>query len=47
MTELGRNALPFTYLVDADGALVHTEVGAVASVDELRTLVAQHLGVRL
>ena len=47
MTELGLNALPFTYFLDADGALVHTEVGDVSSVDELRTLVAQHLGVQL
>jgi thiol-disulfide isomerase/thioredoxin len=47
MSELGLNALPFTYFLDADGALVHTQVGDVASVDELRTLVAQHLGVQL
>jgi cytochrome c biogenesis protein CcmG, thiol:disulfide interchange protein DsbE len=47
MTELGLNALPYTYFLDADGALVHTEVGDVASVDELRTLVAEHLGVQL
>ncbi len=47
MDELGVNVLPFTYLVDADGALVHTEVGPVASVDELRALVAEHLGVQL
>jgi cytochrome c biogenesis protein CcmG, thiol:disulfide interchange protein DsbE len=47
MTALGLNALPFTYFLDADGALVHTEVGDVASVDELRGLVAEHLGVQL
>lgn len=47
MAELGLNALPFTYFVDADGALVHTEAGPVSSVDELRGLVAQHLGVQL
>ncbi len=47
MDELGVNVLPFTYLVDADGALVHTEVGPVASVEELRALVAEHLGVQL
>jgi cytochrome c biogenesis protein CcmG/thiol:disulfide interchange protein DsbE len=47
MTELGLNALPYTYFLDAGGALVHTEVGDVASVDELRTLVAEHLGVQL
>lgn len=47
MSELGLNALPFTYFLDADGALVHTEVGEVASVDELRALAAEHLGVQL
>ncbi|MGY1608259.1 MULTISPECIES: TlpA family protein disulfide reductase [unclassified Geodermatophilus] len=47
MDALGLNVLPFTYFVDADGALVHTKVGPVASVDELRTLVAEHLGVQL
>jgi cytochrome c biogenesis protein CcmG/thiol:disulfide interchange protein DsbE len=47
MDELGIRALPFTYLLDADGALVHTQVGPVASVDELRALVAEHLGVQL
>ena len=47
MDELGVNVLPFTYLVDADGALVFTKVGPVASADELRALVAEHLGVQL
>jgi cytochrome c biogenesis protein CcmG, thiol:disulfide interchange protein DsbE len=47
MGELGVNGLPFTYFLDADGAVVHTEVGDVTSVDELRTLVAEHLGVQL
>ena len=47
MDELGINVLPFTYLVDADGALVSTKVGPIGSVDELRALVAEHLGVQL
>ncbi|MGR7025061.1 TlpA family protein disulfide reductase [Geodermatophilus sp. URMC 62] len=47
MDALGVNVLPFTYLVDADGALVFTQVGPVTSVDELRALVAEHLGVQL
>ncbi len=47
MSELGLNALPFTYFLDADGALVHTQVGDVATVDELRALVGRHLGVQL
>ena len=47
MSRLGINALPFTYFVAADGELVHTQVGDVSSVDELRALVAQHLGVQL
>jgi len=47
MTALGLNGLPFTYFLDAGGALVHTEVGEVRSLDELRGLVAEHLGVQL
>jgi cytochrome c biogenesis protein CcmG, thiol:disulfide interchange protein DsbE len=47
MTDLGLNGLPYTYLVDADGGLVYTQVGPVTSVDELRGLVAEHLGVQL
>jgi cytochrome c biogenesis protein CcmG/thiol:disulfide interchange protein DsbE len=47
MAELGLNALPYTMFLDADGALVHSELGPVESVDELEQLVAEHLGVRL
>ena len=47
MAELGLNALPVTYFLDADGGLTYTQVGPVASVDELRGLVADHLGVPL
>jgi thiol-disulfide isomerase/thioredoxin len=47
LDELGLNVLPFTYFLDADGALVFTQVGPVTSVDELRALVAEHLGVQL
>ena len=47
MDGLGINVLPFTYLLDADGALVHTHVGPVTSLEELRGLVAEHLGVQL
>jgi cytochrome c biogenesis protein CcmG, thiol:disulfide interchange protein DsbE len=47
MTELGLNALPYTYFLDADGAIAYTQVGPVESVDQLRELVAEHLGVRL
>jgi hypothetical protein len=47
MTDLGLNGLPYTYFVDADGGLTYTQVGPVTSVDELRGLVADHLGVRL
>lgn len=47
MAELGLNALPYTAFLDADGRLVHSEIGPVESVDELRGLVAEHLGVRL
>jgi cytochrome c biogenesis protein CcmG, thiol:disulfide interchange protein DsbE len=47
MAELGLNVLPYTYFVDADGALAYTQVGPVRSVDELRGLVGEHLGVQL
>jgi cytochrome c biogenesis protein CcmG, thiol:disulfide interchange protein DsbE len=47
MTGLGLNALPYTYLLDADGAIAYTQVGPVDSLDELRGLVAEHLGVQL
>ena len=47
MGDLGLNALPYTYFLDADGAVVYTQVGPVTSVDALRALAAQHLGVQL
>jgi cytochrome c biogenesis protein CcmG/thiol:disulfide interchange protein DsbE len=47
MTDLGLNALPVTYFLDADGALTYTQVGPVDSLEELRGLVADHLGVQL
>jgi thiol-disulfide isomerase/thioredoxin len=47
MAELGLNGLPYTAFIAADGTLEHSELGPVESVDELRGLVAEHLGVRL
>ena len=47
MTELGLNGLPYTYFLDAAGGLVYTQVGPVGSVDELRALAVEHLGVQL
>jgi peroxiredoxin len=47
MAELGINALPYTAFIAADGTLVHSQLGPFASVDELRGLVAEHLGVQL
>jgi thiol-disulfide isomerase/thioredoxin len=47
MAQLGLNALPYTAFVAADGTLAHAELGPVESVDELRGLVAEHLGVQL
>jgi thiol-disulfide isomerase/thioredoxin len=47
MTDLGLRGLPYTYFLDADGAVVYTQVGPVASVDDLRALAVQHLGVQL
>jgi thiol-disulfide isomerase/thioredoxin len=47
MADLGINVLPYTYFLDAQGALVYTQVGPVSSIEELRGLVAEHLGVQL
>jgi cytochrome c biogenesis protein CcmG, thiol:disulfide interchange protein DsbE len=47
MAGLGINVLPHTYFLDADGGLAYTQVGPVTSVEELRALVAEHLGVPL
>jgi thiol-disulfide isomerase/thioredoxin len=47
MADLGINVLPHTYFLDADGGLAYTQVGPVTSVEELRGLVAEHLGVQL
>ncbi|MFP5369559.1 MAG: TlpA family protein disulfide reductase, partial [Actinomycetes bacterium] len=47
MAGLGINVLPYTAFLAADGTLVHSELGPVESVDELESLVAEHLGVRL
>jgi thiol-disulfide isomerase/thioredoxin len=47
MAELGLNVLPYTAFLAADGTLAHSELGPVDSVDELRGLVAEHLGVQL
>jgi thiol-disulfide isomerase/thioredoxin len=46
MADLGLNVLPFTALLDADGRVVMTKLGPFRSVDELRGLVAEHLGVQ-
>jgi thiol-disulfide isomerase/thioredoxin len=47
MAELGLGALPYTYLVDADGGIAYVQVGPVADLAELEGLVAEHLGVTL
>ena len=47
MAGLGLGALPYTYLLDADGGVAYVQVGPVADVAELEGLVAEHLGVTL
>jgi thiol-disulfide isomerase/thioredoxin len=47
MAELGLNQLPYTYFLDADGALVYTHLGPVGTLDELRGLVSEHLQVQV
>jgi len=39
------SGLPVTYFVDADGRIAFERHGAITSADELRTLLADHLGV--
>lgn len=41
----GLNGLPVTYFIRADGSIAHRQIGPIASYDELRALVTQHLGV--
>jgi len=47
MAGVGINVLPYTYFLAADGAVTYTQVGPVGSLDQLRQLVATHLGVQL
>ena len=47
MAAVGINVLPYTYFLDAHGGLAYTQVGPVSSLAQLKTLVGQHLGVRL
>jgi hypothetical protein len=46
MAGVGINVLPYTYFLDANGAVTYTQVGPVGSLDQLRQLVATHLGVQ-
>jgi thiol-disulfide isomerase/thioredoxin len=47
MTHLGLHGLPYTYFLDANGAVTWTQVGSVGTADQLEQLVATHLGVQL
>jgi thiol-disulfide isomerase/thioredoxin len=47
MAGVGINVLPYTYFLDAGGAVTYTQVGPVSSLAEMEKLVAEHLGVRL
>jgi thiol-disulfide isomerase/thioredoxin len=47
MAGMGIRGLPYTYFLDAHGAVTYTQVGPVTSLDQLRFLVAEHLGVQL
>ncbi|TFV65129.1 UNVERIFIED_ORG: TlpA family protein disulfide reductase [Bacillus sp. AZ43] len=44
---LGLKGLPHSVFLAADGSVAHVETGAVTSTDELRALVAEHLGVQV
>jgi cytochrome c biogenesis protein CcmG, thiol:disulfide interchange protein DsbE len=45
--EQGLRGLPYTYFLRADGSVAHLQLRPVTSYEELRGLVAEHLGVRL
>jgi len=45
--ELGLRGLPHTLFLAADGSVAHVESGGISSAEELRALVAEHLGVQL
>ncbi|TFV48514.1 TlpA disulfide reductase family protein [Blastococcus sp. TF02A-35] len=45
--ELGLQGLPHSVFLAADGSVAHVQAGEISSYDELRGLVAEHLGVAL
>ncbi|MGY1711489.1 TlpA family protein disulfide reductase [Geodermatophilus sp. SYSU D00758] len=45
--EQGLRGLPYTYFLRADGSVAHLQLRPVRSYEELRDLVAEHLGVQL
>jgi cytochrome c biogenesis protein CcmG, thiol:disulfide interchange protein DsbE len=45
--EQGLRGLPYTYFLRADGSVAHLQLRPVTSYEELRSLVAEHLGVAL
>ncbi len=45
--EQGLRGLPYTYFLRADGSIAHLQLRPVTSDEELRGLVAEHLGVTL
>lgn len=44
---MGITSKPITVFVDADGVVVHTQIGGFDSAEQLRALVAEYLGVTL
>lgn len=47
LSDQGLNGLPVTYFLDAGGGVVYTHIGPITSYDDLRALLAEHLGVTL
>jgi len=41
----GLNGLPATFFLRADGSIAHRQIGPIASYDDLRALVSEHLDV--
>ncbi len=45
LLDQGLNGLPATFFLRADGSIAHRRIGPITTYDELRALIAEHLGV--
>lgn len=45
LSDQGLNGLPVTFFLRADGTIAHRQIGPIATYEELRALIGEHLGV--